>query len=137
MIPVAPRFNLLVLGLTLASAPVVAQEEDIRSVITAQIEAFQLDDFAAAFDFAAPQIKEYFKTPEKFGTMVRNGYPMVHRPQSYRFETLQGAGSTRTQFLEIKALDGESYIAQYDMILTSDGWRIAGVQIFRSTAIEV
>ncbi|MBL9047494.1 MAG: DUF4864 domain-containing protein, partial [Tabrizicola sp.] len=67
----------LVLALSL---PAAAQEEPIRQTIQDQMDALQADDFARAFSFASPNIKGIFGTPENFGAMVKNGYPMVYRP---------------------------------------------------------
>ena len=57
----------------------------IREVISDQIAAFEADDFATAFGFASPAIREMFGTPDRFGRMVREGYPMVWRPGGVRF----------------------------------------------------
>ena len=45
--------------------------------INGQIEAFQRDDFNAAFSYASPGIQGIFGTAERCGQMVRNGYPTV------------------------------------------------------------
>jgi len=65
--------------------PAQAQSDEIKAVIGNQIEAFLADDFATAFTFASPMIREIFRTPENFGSMVRNGYPMVWRPAEIRY----------------------------------------------------
>jgi hypothetical protein len=52
----------------------------IETTIQNQLNAFIADDFATAFTFASPNIKGIFGTPENFGAMVTQGYPMVHRP---------------------------------------------------------
>ena len=43
--------------LSLWASVSVAQERDIQAVITQQIEAFQVDDFAQAFTYASPNIQ--------------------------------------------------------------------------------
>ena len=55
------------------SGPVAAQQDEIRGVISAQVEAFLANDFATAFSFASPSIKGLFGSPERFGQMVRQG----------------------------------------------------------------
>ena len=70
----------LALALFFLAAPASAQEVPIQNTIRAQIEAFQADDFARAFTFASPNIHALFGTPQAFGKMVREGYPMVYRP---------------------------------------------------------
>ena len=49
---------------TVLALPAAAQEAPIRATIESQIEAFQADDFARAFTFASPTIKQMFGTPE-------------------------------------------------------------------------
>ena len=61
----------------LALALPAKANEDIEKVISNQIDAFLADDFETAFTYASPMIKDIFGTPEKFGQMVRQGYPMV------------------------------------------------------------
>ena len=57
-----------------------AQGTEIEGVIGNQIEAFKADNFVEAFEFASPNIRGMFRTPENFGRMVTQGYPMVWRP---------------------------------------------------------
>lgn len=68
----------------LLTLPATAQADPVQDTILNQIEAFKADDFATAFTFASPSIKSIFMSAENFGAMVRNGYPMVHRPGSVR-----------------------------------------------------
>ena len=53
--------------LSLWASVSVAQERDIQAVITQQIEAFQVDDFAQAFTYASPNIQGFFGTSERIG----------------------------------------------------------------------
>ena len=108
-----------------------AQAQDIESVISDQITAFRADDFATAFTFAAPNIVRMFQTPENFGQMVRNGYPMVYRPQSYAFDRRMQANGVTYQNVLIEGPDGNGYIAEYAMVETENGWKISGVRIFQ------
>jgi hypothetical protein len=124
-------------GLILLAMPVQAQQNEIRSVITSQIEAFQSDDFVTAFGFAAPQIQQYFRTPERFEHMVRSGYPMVYRPHSIEFQELQTEVGTGVQYILIEAQDGGLFVAEYSMLLTGEGWRIAGVRVVKSPGVKI
>lgn len=108
-----------------------AQEEGVREVIASQLEAFLRDDFAAAFEFASPGIRAMFGTPENFGRMVRQGYPMVWRPGSYSFSTLeprQGRPGLR-QSVVITDASGKVFVADYHMIEVDGAWRIDGVSL--------
>lgn len=120
----------LVLLIVLAfPLPAAAQEGDIRGVISSQLDAFLEDDFVTAFTFAHPNIKNIFRTPENFGRMVREGYPMVWRPAEVEYLDLrQESGRT---FQDVRIIDGNgrAFILEYTMAETGEGWRIAGVRI--------
>lgn len=120
------------LAMLLAAAPLRAQttpEAEIRDVITQQLDAFQTDDFAAAFEFASPLIQNMFQTPERFGEMVMQGYPMVHRPQNYQFEPLRDVAGRPWQAVIMYDTAGRGFLVEYQMIETETGWRINGVQV--------
>ncbi len=131
------RFLTALFAILFLTLPLRAQEQDIRTVIDEQISAFRADDFETAFTYAAPNIRMMFQTPDRFGEMVRQGYPMVHRPQSYVFEELRDAGGSKFQNVLIEAQDGYYYIAEYDMVQTEQGWKIRGVRIFRTEGVGV
>ena len=107
--------------------PAAAQEEPIRATIRSQIEAFQADDFARAFTFASPTIKGMFGTPEVFGQMVRQGYPMVHRPAQTRMMALREVAGTLWQRVLITDAEGRGHMLDYQMLETPEGWRINAV----------
>lgn len=117
------------------SLPLRAQEQDIQTVITDQISAFRSDDFETAFTYAAPNIHRMFKTPDRFGQMVRDGYPMVHRPQTFIFEDLRDVDGSNIQNVLIEGQDGFYYRAEYDMLLTDQGWKIRGVRVFKAEGV--
>ena len=106
---------------------------DPRAVIEAQIEAFQEDDFVSAFDYASDNIRRAFGTPERFGRMVRQGYPMVHRPANLRFLDLVEHGGQTLQRLMIADQAQRLHLLEYEMIETDAGWRINGVRILRGS----
>lgn len=109
-----------------------AQEADIQSTIDQQLDAFQADDFATAFTFASPNLRNLFRTPEIFGQMVTQGYPMVWRPGDVRYLELRDQGGSYFQKLMITDQSGRVHILEYRMIETAEGWRINGVQILDS-----
>jgi hypothetical protein len=119
----------LTLGLANA-AP--AQESGHRAVIEAQIAAFLADDFAAAFDFASPAIRAIFGTPERFGQMVMQGYPMVHRPADLRFLEQAERGGAIYQRVLITDAAGRLHLLEYEMIPGGSGFVINGVRIVPS-----
>ncbi|MBN2628999.1 MAG: DUF4864 domain-containing protein [Rhodobacteraceae bacterium] len=121
------------LSLTLTlSCPAQAQEGDIQSVIRSQTEAFLQDDFATAFTFASPTIKRLFGTADNFGTMVRQGYPMVHRPADVKMLDLRNIDGVLRQRVMITDQKGRTHLLDYQMVETAEGWQINGVQLLPS-----
>lgn len=117
-------------ALTLPAAPpVAAQGSGIEETILNQIDAFKADDFATAFTFASPSIKSIFMSPENFGRMVKQGYPMVHRPGSVRMLDSREVGGRLWQKVMITDQAGRTHILDYQMIEGPEGWLINGVQL--------
>jgi hypothetical protein len=125
-----PTFLAATAILALLAAPLRAEPaaEAIRGVISDQIAAFLADDVATAFTFASPGIKGLFQTPERFGAMVRQGYPMVWRPGEWHYLGLDGTGEVRRQIVEITDRAGRTFRLEYSMLRTDEGWRIDGVR---------
>lgn len=119
----------LAAALAAAAAAQDAPEAAIQDTIQSQIDAFLADDFATAFTFASPAIKDIFRTPENFGRMVQQGYPMVWRPQSVEYLDLREAGSARIQRVLIQDASGRFHVLDYQMVRTENGWQINGVSI--------
>jgi hypothetical protein len=121
----------LVLALMLGAAPATAQERGIEDTITLQLEAFKKDDFGTAFDYASPTIKNIFRTPENFGAMVRQGYPMVWRPGDVTYLEQREIAGAIWQKVQIVDGAGRVHILDYQMIQTPEGWQINGVQLLK------
>ncbi|MEM9231047.1 MAG: DUF4864 domain-containing protein [Pseudomonadota bacterium] len=109
--------------------------DQIQSVIQSQINAFQSDDFETAFTFASPMIQGIFGSSERFGQMVRQGYPMVWRPAGVEYTALTERGGVLYQNVLITDQAGQLHLLEYEMIQTSDGWEINGVQFKRPGAL--
>jgi hypothetical protein len=109
--------------------PAAAQEAPIENTIRSQIDAFLADDFARAFTFASPTIKRMFGTPENFGAMVRNGYPMVYRPADVQMMELREIAGNLWQRVRITDQAGAGWFLDYMMVETAEGWQINAVQI--------
>mgnify|MGYP006273357121 FL=1 len=110
----------------------------IRDTIQSQIDAFLEDDVARAFTFASPGIQGIFRTPENFGRMVREGYPMVWRPESLRFLDLREVDGALWQKVLIEDAQGATHLLDYRMEPDEEGrWRIDGVQILRAPEVSV
>jgi len=114
-----------------------AQDSDIRNTISRQFEAFKVDDFTTAFTFASPTLQQFFQSPENFGRMVTQGYPMVWRPADVTYLELREEGGTFWQRVQITDTDGRTHYLEYRMIETPEGWRISGVQILDAPGAAV
>lgn len=128
----ASLFGLLALLATCLplSAQSVSEAEaaEFQRIITGQLNAFNADDGAAAYSFAAPSIQRLFPTPEVFMSMVRQGYAPVYRRQSYAFGRIGNEmGGQPTQHVTIIDANGKAWTALYAMERQPDGsWKIAG-----------
>ena len=109
--------------------PAAAQEAPIQDAIRSQIDAFLADDFARAFTFASPTIKQMFGTPDNFGAMVRNGYPMVYRPADVQMMDLREVAGNLWQRVRITDQAGSGWFLDYMMVETAEGWQINAVQL--------
>ena len=126
----------LTLSLSLGTAA-YAQDNPIATTITDQIAALQADDFDTAFSYASPNIKRLFGTPERFGQMVRDGYPMVHRPAEVTMLDQSQMDGRTLQRVMIRDQSGRVHMLAYQMIETDQGWQINGVQLLRAPEIGV
>ena len=106
-----------------------ADSAAIEQVIEDQMNAFRAGDPVAAFEFASPNIRGLFGTPENFGRMVRQGYPMVWRPGQVAFLDLQTFAGLIVQRVQITDRQGRPHVLGYLMTETESGWQISGVQI--------
>jgi hypothetical protein len=117
--------------------PAAAQEGPIQATIQNQIDAFQADDFARAFEFASPNIKGIFGTAENFGAMVREGYPMVYRPSDVEMLELRDVAGNLWQRVRIVDQAGRAHLLDYMMVETPEGWQINAVQMLPAPDIGV
>lgn len=122
-------FALFSMSFAAAAQEVVAPEPGIEATIQSQVDAFLADDFARAFTFASPTIQGMFGTPENFGRMVRNGYPMVWRPADVQFLELRDFRGALWQRVMVRDAMGRVHLLDYQMVEGEDGWRINGVQL--------
>lgn len=103
---------------------------NIRGVIEKQLDAFQRDNWAEAFSYAAPILQRKFGSPDTFRRMVMGGYAIVHRPRAVSFKQLEEIGGRLAQNVFMVAPNGKSAMVVYFMEKLSDGiWRIGGVSI--------
>ena len=113
-----------------------AQGTEIEGVISDQLEAFKADNFARAFEFASPHIRGIFRTPENFGRMVTQGYPMVWRPGEVTYLELRKENGSFWQKVQIVDGEGRLHVLDYRMLKTPNGWKINGVQLLENVGVS-
>lgn len=119
----------------LLALPAQAQEAPIQSTIQSQLDAFKADDFARAFTYASPMIKGIFGTPQNFGAMVTQGYPMVARPAAVQMLDLREVAGNLWQRVMITDVEGRTHLLDYQMVETAEGWQINGVQLLPEAGV--
>ncbi|MEM9973350.1 MAG: DUF4864 domain-containing protein [Pseudomonadota bacterium] len=132
------RLSHLAFALLLALAiPASAEDRNpvIEGVIQSQIDAFLADDFETAFTYASPMIQRGFGSSERFGQMVRQGYPMVWRPSDVRYLDVETRGPFDYQKVLITDDKGVPHVLEYQMIEDDGGYQINGVRILRAEAL--
>lgn len=131
------RALILSLALILSFAlPAKAQDAEIQGTISAQIEAFKVDDFDTAFGFAHANIRRIFQTPQNFGRMVSQGYPMVWRPAEVTYKDLRERSGSLFQDVQVVDAQGRVFLLEYAMTQTPEGWKISGVRILEQTELS-
>lgn len=106
-----------------------AQDSTIEDVISNQLQAFVDRDVEEAWQYASPMIKGIFETPDNFGMMVRNGYPMVWDNSDVQFLDQTEIPNGMRQEVQIQGPEGLFFILDYQMVQTSEGWQINAVRV--------
>ncbi len=132
--------TVLLLVAVLSMPPAFAGEAEVRaaqSSIEAQIGAFRTGDDAAAYGYAAPNIKRLFPDVGRFMDMVRGGYQPVWKPRNYAFGKVEEISpASIVQQVLLVGPDGRDYEAIYTLELQPDGtFRITGVTLRRATGL--
>ena len=121
----------VVFALTLDVAAARAQPApDVRAAsepALRQLEAFNRNDYDAAYAFASSEIRQLFDRAA-FERMVKGGYPEIAASARVRIAEHRVAPNGHV-FLLLKILgaNGRHIEAVYEMVLESDVWKINGV----------
>ena len=125
-----------VIGLLLPSAGQAIEEGDraaLRNLVERQIDAFRHDDGPTAFSFASPGLRDMFGDPDRFMSMVRDGYRPVYRPRSYAFGPEQDAASGPELSLRVQDEVGADWDAVYSFEKDAGGaWHISGCRLVKA-----
>lgn len=113
------------------AGPAVADDAgDIKSVVSAQLEAFKAGDGTKAYSYAAPNIQKMFPSADVFMGMVQQGYAPVFKSSNATFGKMAVEGSGFRQEVYLTDSNGQSYIASYTLERQPDGaLKITGCSI--------
>jgi Domain of unknown function (DUF4864) len=110
--------------------PTAIEWAQIRSVIQSQLDAFQQDDDAAAYDLAAPSVKERFPNAEAFSKMVRNRYTPIYNPRDVKFLTPSIVQGRIMQGLQFLSDENQLFLAMFTVEKQSDKtWKIKACEL--------
>jgi hypothetical protein len=118
------RLIALLIVFIVGSAGLAYADDDVgagQKVIRSQEEAFARDDAAAAYTFAAPGIQSWYRNPDAFMFMVRNGYAPVYRHRSFEFGLARVVDGKIMQDVQIIDADGVAWDARYTLEPQPDG----------------
>jgi hypothetical protein len=118
------RAFILLVALLIGLASPARAADDVaaaQGVIRSQVEAFQRDDAAAAYSYAAPAIQEIFPRADIFMMMVQQGYAPVYRHKSFEFGEAHASDGKIAQRVHIIDADGIPWEALYTLELQPDG----------------
>ena len=121
-----------------AYAITASDEEEIISVVNAQLQAFQDDDFEKAYSYASPTIKTIFSDYKKFRDLVVGQYQAVYRPESINIGSVSTEGGV--PFLEVYLVDPDGIFvtAIYSMQQQENGsWLINGCFLSQAQSDQI
>ena len=131
-------FALIFIFIGNSFAITIDEENEIKSIVNQQLEAFKNDDFEKAYSFASPTIKKMFSSPEVFKKMVIGGYQAVYRPQSIKIGSVEIIKGVATLKVYLVDPNGEFVTANYLMEQQEDGeWLIGGCILSKAESDEI
>ena len=116
------------------ASPALADDVAIaQTVIRAQEQALVRGDATAAYEHAAPEIRQLFPQADIFLQMVQQAYPPVIRHKSFEFGEVRAAGGRIAQRVHIVDENGEAWEAMYTLEQQSDGsLKITGCSLLKA-----
>ena len=116
------------------AAPAFADDvATAQGIIRAQEQAFSRDEAAAAYSYAAPEIRQLFPQADTFLQMVQQAYPPIHRHKSFEFGEARAAQGRIAQRVHIVDDNGEAWEAMYTLEQQPDGsLKITGCSLLKA-----
>lgn len=108
-------------------------QEQVRVVIQAQLDAFADDDADTAFELATPGIRATLGRSERLLALVRDAYPMVYRASSVAYFRGEESEGTVLQLVRITDPNAKSWLAMFSLEKQPDAtWKISGCLVTES-----
>jgi hypothetical protein len=122
-----------------AQSPDAVAEAAWQEVISAQIEAFRSGDAGGAFGYAAAGFKTSFPDAETFyAVILGTGYAPIAQSSSHSFGQFKlVAGEQVIQIVRLAGAEDGRFDALYQLVKEPEGWRVLGVQLQKSSAIDI
>lgn len=134
----AAAFLLASVGALSAETLAPADQSAIQTIIKDQVAAFQTNNSAKAYSYAAPSIKRMFQNHQQFMSMVSQQYQPVFRPQSFTFGRIADKGNGPVQEAYITGPAGKDWVAIYTLEKQPDGsWKINGCFLQPDTGAKI
>ena len=122
-----------------AQAPATGDEAAWQQVISAQIEAFRTGDATGAFGYAAAGFKLSFPDAESFyAVILGTGYAPIAQSSSHSFGRFEMVDAAQVmQVVRLMGAEDGRFDALYQLVREPEGWRVQGVQLQKSSAIDI
>jgi hypothetical protein len=106
------------------------EEQEIRSVIQQQLDAFTFNDYESAYKLASKKIKDRFSQDE-YTEMVRADYLQISKSIRVSFGEIHFSSDPAHAIVrvEIVGFNHKKVTAEYQMIREEDGWKVDGITI--------
>jgi Domain of unknown function (DUF4864) len=109
------------------------EQEQVRVVIQAQLDAFADDDADTAFALATPGIRATLGKSERLLQLVRDAYPMVYRASSVAYFKGEESEGTVLQLVRITDPNAKTWLAIFSLEKQPDAtYRISGCLVTES-----
>lgn len=119
-----------VVGFALSAPQVFATEiapADAQAVVASQLSAFERDDAAGAWKFAAPDVQQKFVSADNFIGMVKSKYGPIARHRSVDFGPAARKGDEVGLVVTLVGEDNEVWSALFMLSKQQDGgWKTTG-----------
>jgi hypothetical protein len=130
---------MLLLSPVRAQTAPMEDEAAWQGVISAQIEAFRTGDATSAFGYAASGFKRSIPDADTFYALILGtGYAPIAQSSNHSFGQFEMVDDQRVmQIVRLVGAEDGRFDALYQLVREVDGWRVLGVQLQRSTAIDI